>query len=78
MVMEKMHMQDEEPSAFGEEWEEDEFDDVDALFSKLESFEPPEELVQQIMDAVSKLPPLSQLQHNDTNSIIWHDQNLPS
>ncbi len=58
--------------------EEDEFEDVDELFSKLTSLEPPEELVQQIMDAVAKLPPLSQLQHDNTDPIMWHNQDPPS
>ena len=70
-------MREEISSAFDEGGEEDQFDDIDEIFSKLESFEPPEELVQRIMDAVSKLPPLSQQQDNDS-PIIWHDQDLPS
>ncbi len=71
-------MQDSMFYAFDEDGEEDEFEDVDELFSKLASLEPPEELVQHIMDAVAKLPPLSQLQHDKTDTIIWHNQHPPS
>jgi hypothetical protein len=71
-------------SSASDDWEDDEFDefsDVDRIFSKLESFEPPEQLVQQIMDAVSKLPPLSTLPqntHNTPDQTWQRDQDMPS
>ena len=36
--------------------DDDDFDDIDKIFSKLETFEPPADMVSRIMGAVSKLP----------------------
>ncbi|GAC1357480.1 MAG: hypothetical protein NVS2B12_01020 [Ktedonobacteraceae bacterium] len=49
-------MQNVSPIHFDDD-DQESFDDLDALFDQLERFEPPSDMVEQIMGAVSKLPP---------------------
>ncbi len=62
--------------------DQDSFDDLDVLFEHLESFEPPVDMVERIMDAVSKLP-LPQMQpvassFDQGGLMVRHEDKLPS
>ena len=56
------------------------FDDLDALFNQLERFEPPIDMVERIMDAVTKLPPhlFPQDSLDREGLIVQHDNKQPS
>jgi hypothetical protein len=59
---------------------QDSFDDLDALFEQLERFEPPTDMVERIMDAVTKLPPhlFPQDSLDKEGPIIQHNNKQPS
>ncbi len=56
------------------------FDDLDALFEQLKRFEPPTDMVERIMNAVTKLPPhlFSQDSLDREGLIVQHDNKQPS
>lgn len=62
----------------------DKYEDVDKLFSKLEQYEPPSDMVARIMNIVSKLPPPQQLQRQSSvfpeldGLIVRNDEKEPS
>ena len=62
----------------------DEYEDVDKLFSNLEPFEPPADMVSRIMNIVSKLPPPQQIQRGSQvfpeaeGLVVRHDDKEPS
>jgi hypothetical protein len=72
------------PPAFFHDDDADEYEDVDKLFSKLEPFEPPVDMVMRIMNVVAQLPPPQQIEQSaDIFSgfgglIIRHDDKEPS
>lgn len=79
-------MQNVSPVRFQGDDNDDNFEDVDRLFSKLEHFDPPADMVARIMGAVSKLPPYPQMQKLQSETsfkdqggmIIRHDDKDPS
>lgn len=64
--------------------DDDDFDDIDKIFSKLETFEPPPDMVARIMGAVSKLPSPQELLRqqqqglNIDGLVVRHDEKDPS
>ncbi|GLV60374.1 hypothetical protein KDH_71940 [Dictyobacter sp. S3.2.2.5] len=79
-------MQNVSPVRFQDDDENDNFADIDRLFSKLEHFDPPADMVSRIMGAVSKLPPYPQMQElqrehpfpDAEGIIVRHDDKEPS
>lgn len=79
-------MQNVSPVRFQSDDDNDNFADIDRLFSKLEHFDPPADMVARIMGTVSKLPPYPQLQKlqrettysDEEGIIIRHDDKDPS
>ncbi|GCE28688.1 hypothetical protein KDA_41720 [Dictyobacter alpinus] len=56
--------------------EDDEFADVDRVFSQLEQFNPPADMVARIMGAVSKLPSPRQLQEMQVVSSFGDEEGI--
>ncbi len=80
IVLEGMLMQDIS-AIFADDG--DSFEDLDKLFSQLEQFEPPADMVGRIMDAVNKLPPPWAFQptstsHDDEGLLVRYDHKQPS
>jgi len=78
-------MQNTLPVFFHDDDDENgQFEDIDNLFSQLESFEPPSDMVARIMDVVSKLPSPHHLQQQSSlfpeleGLIVRQDKKDPS
>ncbi|HTI13712.1 MAG TPA: hypothetical protein VL461_03950 [Dictyobacter sp.] len=60
------------------------FDDIDHIFGHLEQFDPPANMVQRIMDAVSTLPSYpveqgpSQTEHDTEGLVVRYEKQKPS
>ncbi len=72
-------MQDVSPIRFDDD-DQGSFNDLDALFDQLECFEPPTDMVERIMDAVTKLPPhlFPQDSFDREGLIVQHNNKQPS
>ncbi|GCE07003.1 hypothetical protein [Dictyobacter aurantiacus] len=79
-------MQNVSPVRFQDDDENDNFADIDRLFSKLEHFDPPADMVSRIMGAVNKLPPYPLMEKLlreqsfplEEGMIVRHDDKDPS
>jgi hypothetical protein len=79
-------MQNASPQPIDAKDENDTFEDVDKLFSKLETINPPADMVARIMGAVAKLPSPQQLQKlqkqgaltNQDGMTVWYNDKEPS
>lgn len=79
-------MQNVSPVQFQSDDDNDNFADIDRLFSKLEHFDPPANMVSRIMGAVAKLPAYPQMQKlqsensfaDEPGMIVRHDNKEPS
>jgi hypothetical protein len=51
--------------------ENDDYSDVDALFAKLETIAPPVNLIERVMDAVTRLPlPIGEVADDDDEEML--------
>lgn len=65
-------MQDITPIFFDDDnnANDDNYDDVDQLFNKLETFQPPVDMVARIMNAVSQMPSPLEMQRQQQRSFL--------
>ncbi|BCL84447.1 hypothetical protein ccbrp13_69120 [Ktedonobacteria bacterium brp13] len=65
-------MQDITPIFFDDDNDanDDNYDDVDQLFNKLETFQPPVDMVARIMNAVSQMPSPLEMQRQQQRSFL--------
>lgn len=79
-------MQNVSPFSFNADDDTDNFEDIDRIFSRLQHFNPPADMVARIMGAVAKLPSPQQLQKlqqetsltDQDGMIVWYDDKEPS
>ena len=69
-------MHDLTPAFFMHDDDDEDYDDVDQLFSHLETIEPPSDMVARIMNVVSKMPSPEEMLNRQQQSFHTNDGGL--